>query len=943
MNAHTEAPSLALAVGEEGRPAPSSAASLLSSTSGTGGLVGREPELRELRDFLREALAGGAARVVCAGAGSGKSELLEACVEMVGADMHVLRCAGVRTGNNPDLSGLLQVAWAILGGLRRSLDARQCRVLERLVVDGGGVDRTRLSFAVLGVLESVSARRPLLIAVDDWDALDEASREVLAFVARRTRGHALALLVASRPHRTHLEALAGLPELKLAPLTPAQSAALLAVRRPGKDPEAVRELLTTAAGNPLALLELPTSEDRLSYGPASSDRLASVMAPGAARLPSGTRHLLLLAALHPAGDLPLLLSAASRMAGAELGFAVLEPAEDAGLVAFDGTRLRFSHPAMAGAVLHGVGPHRRRAAHAALAAVLTQDSLGRLWHLSQAAVQPDTELAGRLEAMHRHGLDRSEPMMAVRLLLRASELYGAPEDRGRCALLAAQLSHDLGRRYAARTMAHQALRHALGPFGVLCAEALTHLGDESGRQWPTNPATWPHPVGADERENALELARLTAPVVAGDAERADALLAFLDGLPDQANDPRLLHAIATAAPLRRAATVITRVSDLPGLAQASTRDLERLGEAAMLAGDPLRALDLYRRTEDRYRFQELVDQVPRVVLRQGLAQLLAGSWAQAELSFRRCGELTADHDQGHHAAAAALLRDLVRGLRTGTVPAVHARDLDTARRSVHWIDEVLAVGTAWAQVERGDFAAGFAALSSLLADPARRAAALVALVPFAEAADAMNAGEEARTTLRRLEHELGAERAPLVSVGLAVARAVLADDADAESLFERARGVDLSHRPFLAASLRLAHGRLLRRRHEVTDSRVTLRQAAAAFTTMGAEARVARITAELRASGDRAEGNTPGSPGPARLCDLLGPQELRIAHLAGRGLSNRQIGEALGLSPRTIGAYLYRIFPRLGVTARAQLAEVLSGALVTPYPHHTDVDPTATE
>ncbi|MFD7408537.1 AAA family ATPase [Streptomyces sp. NPDC059866] len=927
MNAHTEV--LSLAVREEGRDTPSPAASLLSGPSGTAGLVGRETELRELRDFLREALAHGAARVMCGEAGSGKSELLEACVETAtAADMHVLRCAGIRTGNPPELSGLLQIVWSILGGLRRSLDAGQCQVLEQLLVDGARGDRTRLSFAVLGVLESVSARQPLLIAIDDWDALDEASREVLSFVARRTRGHALALLVTSRPHRTRLQSLAGLPELKLAPLTPAQSAALLAVRRPGNDPESIRELLATAVGNPLALLELPTSEDRLLYGPVSSDRLASVMAPGAARLPSGTRHLLLLAALHPTGDLPLLLSAASRIAGAELGFAVLEPAEDAGLVAFDGRRLRFSHPATAGAVIHGVGPHRRRTAHAALAAVLTQDSVGRLWHLSQAAVEPDTELASRLEDVHRHGLDRSEPMMAVHLLRRASELYGAPADRGRCALLAAQLAHDLGRGHMARTMARRALRHPLGPLGTLCAEALTHLGDESDRQWPTDPATWPTPVGADEQENALELARLTAPTVAGDPECADALLAFLDGLSDKAVDPRLLHAMAAAAPVRRAATVITRVSDLPRLAHASTRDIERLGEAALLAGDPLRALDLYRRTEYRYRFREQADQVPRVVLRQGLAQLLAGTWAQAELSFLRCGELAAEHGRGHHATAAALLGDLVRGLRTGTGSAVHARDRETARRSVRSIDEILAVGTAWAQVENGDFAAGFAALSSLLADPARCAAALFVLVPFAEAANAVNAGDQARRTLRRLEHELGAECAPLVSVGLAVARAVLADDQDAESLFEHAFAADLSHRPFLEASLRLAHGRLLRRRHEFTDSRVTLRQAAAAFTTMGAEARVARITAELRASGGRAEVNTPGAPGPTQPRDLLSPQELRIAQLAGRGLSNRQIGEVLGLSPRTIGSYLYRIFPRLGVTARAQLSEVLREAQV---------------
>jgi DNA-binding CsgD family transcriptional regulator len=518
--------------------------------------------------------------------------------------------------------------------------------------------------------------------------------------------------------------------------------------------------------------------------------------------------------------------------------------------------------------------------------------------------------------------------MAVRLLRRAADLYRVPEDRGRCALLAAQLAHDLGWERMTRTMARCALRHPLGPLGMLCAETLRRLGNEGGRQLPADPAAWPTPVGADEQENALELARLTAPAVAGDAARTDALLAFLDRLPDRANDPRLLYAMASVGPVRRAATVIARLSALPRISHVSSHDLERLGEAALLAGDPLRALDLHRRTEYRYRFRDQAGRLPRVLLRQGLAHLVMGDWAQAEVSFRRCGELAEEHSLGHHATAARLLGRLVGSLRTCTVPAVGAGELEAARRSVRSIDEILAVGTAWAQVESGDFAAGFAGLSSLLTDPDHCTAALSALIPFAEAADAVNSADKARTTLLRLEHELGAERAPLVSVSLVAARAVLADDQDAESLYERAFAMGLSHRPFLEASLRLTHGRLLRRRHEFTDSRVTLRQAAATFTTLGADARVARIAAELRASGERAEGDAPGIPGPARPRDLLSAQELRIAQLAGRGLSNRQIGVELGLSPRTIGAYLYRIFPRLGVTARAQLAEVLRDAPV---------------
>ncbi|MGP4052130.1 AAA family ATPase [Streptomyces sp. 2A115] len=912
-----------LASGKDRQRTLSLVAPIPETSPGRVGLVGLDREQRELQDFLREATAHGAAQVICGHGGSGKSELLEAAVQAAMATgLRVLRCAGIRGGHAPDLSGLLQIVWPVLGGPGRSSDGGRYEPLETLLVDSAAAraERSQLLFAVQRVLESASARQPLLVAVDDWDALDEPSRDALAFVARRTEGHPMALLMTVRPQRTRLASLAGLPEMRLDPLTPAQSARLLATRRPGLDAQTARGLMATSAGNPLALLELPTrSEDSLPYMPPSSDRLAAAMAPGAARLPSGTRDLLLVAALHPTGDLPLLLSAASRIGGAELGFATLEPAEREGFVAFDGIRLLFSHPATAGAVVHQVDPRRCRAAHAALAAVLAPGSVRMLWHRSQAVEGRDRELARRLEEVHRHALEQFEPPMAVRLLRRAADLYSEPEDRGRCALRAAQLAQTFGLERMARTMAHRALRHPLGPLGTLCAETLTRSGSGGG-QPPAEPAAWPTPEGTGEQENALELVRITAPEAAGDDARAEALLAFLDKMPDRANDPRLLQAMATVGPVRRAATVLAGVSPVRHLADVPVRDLERLGEAALLAHDPVRALELYRQAERRHRFLDLPDQLPRVLLRQGLAHLALGDWGQGGHAFRRCAELAEDHGQDHHAAAARLLADLVRGLRTGgTVRGGDALELETARASVRSIDTVLAVGAACARAEGGDFGAAFGKLSDLLADPSGRAVALFALVHFAEAASAENVSGQALAALDRLEAEWGAECAPVIAVPFAVARAVLADGQEAEALFERAFAADLSRRPFLEAPLRLAHGRWLRRRRQFADSRATLRRAAAAFTMMGAEARASRIVEELRASGERAEGGL--ADGAAR--GLLSAQELRVAELAAHGLSNREIGELLDLSPRTIGAYLYRIFPRLGVTARAQLAEAL--------------------
>ncbi|MFE9899152.1 helix-turn-helix transcriptional regulator [Streptomyces achromogenes] len=899
---------------------------------GESGLVGREPELRALREFLDEGAARGAARVLCGLAGTGKSALLEATVQAaLASGMRVLRCAGSRDGDPPGLSGLRRLVWPVLAGTHRPSAGGRFDAVRRVLADGGPVPggQSWLSFAVLGLLESAGgAGQPLLIAVDDWDALDAPSRDALTFVARRAEGRPMAVLLAARPHRTPPSPLAGLPELPLGPLAPIRSAELLATRRPGLDAQAVRELLAAAAGNPLALLELPArSEEPVPWMPASSDRLAAALASGVRLMPRATRSLLLVAALHPAGDLPLLLAAASRIAGAELSFTALEPAERAGLVVPDGTRLRFGHPATAGAVVHGTGRRCRRAAHAALAAVLPPGSVQALWHRSEAAEGCDPALAARLEAVHGHALERDEPPMAVRLLRRAADLYPAPADRGRCALRAAQLAHGLGLERTARTMARRALRERLNPLGTLCAKGLAGAGD--GRRPAADPSAWPVPAGAAEQEDALELVRITAAGVAGDDERAGALLAFLDGMPDRSADPRLLLAMATAAPVRRAATVLAGVAAVRCLADLPVRDLERLGEAALMAGDAQTALDLCRRAERNHRLHDRPDRLPRVLLRQGMAHLALGDRGQGGDAFRRCAELAEAYGHAPHAAAARLLEGLVGALRTGgAVRPGSAHELAAARRSVRSIDAVLAVGTACALAEAGEAAAAWPALSSLLADPRTRATALFALVPFVEAAEAANASGEALAALDGLEAEPGSRCPPVVAARLAVARAVLADDEDTQALPERAFPEVLSRSPALAAALRLARGRRLRRLRQVTDSRAALRQAAAGFALLGSAARAARITAELRASGERTGGGGPGMARAGAARDLLSPQELRIAELAGQGLSNRDIGERLGLSPRTIGAYLYRVFPRLGVTSRAQLAE----ALRDPHP-----------
>ncbi len=174
--------------------------------------------------------------------------------------------------------------------------------------------------------------------------------------------------------------------------------------------------------------------------------------------------------------------------------------------------------------------------------------------------------------------------------------------------------------------------------------------------------------------------------------------------------------------------------------------------------------------------------------------------------------------------------------------------------------------------------------------------------------------------VEELERIAGESGAPILLAGLACARPLLAGEEEAEALFERALAEDTSGYPFLRARTLFSYGRWLRRQRRDADAREPLRGAVVSFDVLGAASWRRRARAELRATGERLGPRTP----EAR--DRLTPQELQIAQLAAEGLSNREIGERLFLSHRTIGSHLYRIFPKLEITSRSQLRDALATA-----------------
>ena len=151
------------------------------------------------------------------------------------------------------------------------------------------------------------------------------------------------------------------------------------------------------------------------------------------------------------------------------------------------------------------------------------------------------------------------------------------------------------------------------------------------------------------------------------------------------------------------------------------------------------------------------------------------------------------------------------------------------------------------------------------------------------------------------------------------ARALLAEDAEAEALFQAGLEADLTRWPFDRARLLLAYGAWLRRQRRVAESRVPLRAARDGFDALGVVSWGERARQELRASGETSRMRKP----EAR--DRLTPQELQIARMAADGLTNREIGQRLYLSHRTVGSHLYHLFPKLGISSRTELAAALAG------------------
>jgi DNA-binding CsgD family transcriptional regulator len=880
------------------------------------GLLGRDDQLRVLQELLGRLPDAGGALAVKGGPGSGKSALLRAAAERA-------RTAGWQTlevvarSYDTPFSGLRELLRPVLGTVD-ALPAGQAGILRSALGTGSGPapETFKVALAAFNLITAKAAEQPVVLILDDVERLDEPTRDVVVFIARRASDNPVVVLGALRRTRDR----AGVPVLDVPALDESSARRLLA-RQAATLPPAVRErILGEALGNPLALVQLPAAW-RPTEAPGSwthlpvNSTLATAFAAGLGALPSPARDALLVAAVDRVGDLSEILAAASVLAGRAVAVDFLDSAVEASLIRLDRTTLRFLHPVVRCAVLEAETPARRQAADAAMARVLAEHPDRRAWHRAQSVDGPDDEIADELADVHTSLLRRHGAVAAVRALERSAQLTTDSATRGHRLLGAAEHAHGLGRTHLAHSLLDTAERQELSAADRAKAWWLRDATDAEPRPGPARtPPRDIAELSAGDPDLALDLllsaALRAGRTGAGPAARAD-IVEAAQRLTDT-SDPRHIAALALTEPVLHGRVAADRLPSSETVWYRPDVDALRLfGMAAHAIGDPVRAVDLLGRAEPVLREQGRLGLLAETLLTEAADLLLLGDWPRAAQLTEESRRIVADTQQPALVAALAGTDAVAAALRGQAVHARESADTVTARRRTE-LAPTLRLARGLARLGEGRHREAYEELRPLVDQPYEglRWQGFAAVMPFAMAADRGNSRHDAAHIFAALEEAARVTPAPLLHVQLPYARAVLAPDAAAEELYLIALGQDLSRWPLVKARTEHAYGQWLRRRRQAARSRTMLLSARTTFDLVGASDWAGHNAA------------TADHPLPP-VTELLSPQETLIVRLAAEGLSNREIAERLYLSHRTVAAHLYRAFPKLGITSRGELAPLL--------------------
>jgi len=916
----------------------------MAAAAASPALFGRDAEIATIAAFLgRESPSDVGALVLSGDAGVGKSALLDAAAALATAGGYsVVRTVGVEAESRMGFAALTAVVHQVGTETIAAVESRFGQALEVAlgVREARTPDARLLGEAVLAALGAAAGDANLLVIIDDLQALDASSAVVLSYVARRLARSKVRLLGAARSDDAPLFEGAGIGALRVQPLPAASAEALLSHRFPRLSRRARGRILDQAAGNPLALIELPAAGAEVTRGLSSealplTRRLQAVFARRLDGLSPAARALLLFSALEPSISLREL----QQIGHVDDVLLALAPAEVLRIVSFapGATGVRFQHPLNRAAVVGASTASDRRLAHLKLAEIATAGSSGRAWHLAHAAIGTDEAVAALLERASRTSSSRGDVHGAIAAMIRAADLSAQPDERLRrmasAAYLSASLLGDLsdvpdvlhaptpatGAPLVAAVAASYHLLSATGSIDTAHKFLRTALEMTPGEFSPADETlleafyTWVRVCYFGNRASLWhdfdrQFARMPNPpaplrlqvmllrdpartgaAAAGDLDEAVAGLASVSDLR------HIIRVTVSACYAER----LPACRPALGLVAAAARD----GGALPPGIDAVLQLGIDGFLTGRWDDTErLVDEGLVWVEKTGIALLQCpGYWLRALIAAGR-----GRYDR---------VEELTTSLRRWAAP----RGALAFARYAAQADALAAAG-------RGDFETAYAHASSI-----SRAGELQPNVPHAlwVVLDLVDAAVRTGRHADARAHVRAAQKAGIARISsrmnlLVTAAAAVAGVGEPLAAFRTALTVDgVDTWPFDTARVRLLHGQELHKLGRIAEARAELFAARQTFSDLDAAPWFARTSDELRSTGLSELGHPSGT-----VADLLTPQQAKIASLAARGLTNKEIARELRLSPRTVSTHLYQIFPKLNVTTRAGLRDALS----TPVP-----------
>lgn len=881
-------------------------------------LMGRESERRQVERLVASARLGhGGVLAITGEPGVGKTALLRFAAECA-TGMNVLQAAGSEPEREIPFGALHQVLRPALDRLDE-IPGPQAQALSVALAlsSGPAIDRFAVGAATLSLLCRFAEERPVAVLLDDLHLVDRPSADALTFAARRLVADPIVLLATSRSPDP------GLPALPLSGIDLAAAGELVSSRSDvALSPDLIARLHRATAGNPLALIEL--AGHRLEHvSPEAplpvSAALAHEFAAQARSLGEGGRAAVTVASV--AGNDLRVVANACRL----LGVAVdsLAEAESAGLVRITDGRVEFRHPLIRSAVYGDCDPQRRRSIHRAVAeAVGPHDADRHAWHLAEASVGPDAGVADLLERAAKRAHERGAHDVAAAAYERAARLSPDVERHSLLCVTAAESAW-----LAGTTPRAVALLDEGGSNGPRALELRGAIAARTGSLTEARDLCWTAArQSGDPDEGIVFLAdAVNACFYLGDATSAIALAHEIEALLEQVTTPQALglgQMAAGAARILANQGGADQIRSAAGLLAASPewRDDRRRPWWLMIGPLFLRDTDSgaeLRRIVGQARAEAAVGTLPSLLFHVARDEATTNQWVRAEATYDEATRLARETGQETDLAMClaglawlrARLGDEVRcrALVAEALPLCRARDIH--------------IGRVWSLFALGELELGLGDPQKALAHLEELAALLddlkltdPDLSPAPERADALvrlGRHEDAWQVARRYRAEAAAKDQPWAMGRAERTIGMLSPAFDTHfeaSLRFHERTLD----DFETARTRLAYGARLRRARRRVDARPHLHAALETFENLRA-ARWAEVAAvELGATGETIKRRAPA--------ETLTPQELQVSLLLAEGRTTREVAAALFLSPKTIEYHLRKVYTKLGIRSRAELA-----------------------